>query len=35
MVDPTFKNINWLFVLSFKNAENDLGRGSYDKYAYY
>ena len=32
MIDPTFRNINRLFALSFKNLENDLERDSYDKY---
>ena len=31
-IDPGFKNINRLLVLSFKNPDNDLGRDSYDKY---
>ena len=28
MINPTFRNINRLFVLSFKNDENGLGRNS-------
>ena len=32
MIDRTFRNINRLFALSFKNDENDLRRGSYDRY---
>ena len=32
LIDPTFRNLNRLSVLSFKNPENDLGRGHYDKY---
>ena len=32
MIDPTFKNINRLFVLSFKNGFNDPTRDSFDKY---
>ena len=32
MSDPTFRNINRLFVLSFKNDGNDLTRLSFDKY---
>ena len=29
MIDPTFRNINRLFVLSFKNDDNDLTRDSF------
>ena len=29
MTDRTFKNINMLFVLSFKNGENDPAKNSY------
>ena len=32
MIDPTFRNINRLFVLSFKNGNNDPARYSFDKY---
>ena len=32
LVDPTFRNINKLFVLSFKNGNNDPTRNSFDKY---
>ena len=32
MVDPTFKNINRLFVLSFENVDNNLRRNSFNKY---
>ena len=32
IINPTFRNINRLFVLSFKNPDNDLGRDSSDKY---
>ena len=32
MVDPLFKNIDRLFVLSFKNDSNDPTRDSFDKY---
>ena len=32
MIDPTFRNINRLFVLSFKNGGNDLTRLPFDKY---
>ena len=32
MIDPIFRSVNSLFVLSFINVENDLGRDSYDKY---
>ena len=32
MIDPTFRNINRLFVLSFQNHNNDPTRDSFDKY---
>ena len=32
LIDPTFRNINSLFVLSFKNGNNDPTRDSFDKY---
>ena len=32
MIDPTFRNINRLFVLSFKNGNDDSTRGSFDKH---
>ena len=32
MIDPTFRNINRLFVLSFKNGDDDPARNSFDKY---
>ena len=32
MIDPTFKNINRLFVLSFKNSDNTPTRNYFDKY---
>ena len=32
MIDPTFRNINRLFVLSFKNNTDDPRRDSFDKY---
>ena len=32
LIDPTFRNINRLFVLSFKNGDNDPTRSSFDKY---
>ena len=32
MIDATFRNINRLFVLSFKNNGNDPARDSFDKY---
>ena len=32
MIDPTFININRLFVLSFKNGNNDPTRDYFDKY---
>ena len=28
MIDPSFRNINRLFVLSFKNSENDPAKSS-------
>ena len=32
LIDPTFRNINRLFVLSFKNGNNDPTRASFEKY---
>ena len=32
LIDPTFRNIHRLFVLSFKNGSNDPTRDSFDKY---
>ena len=32
LINPTFRNINILFLLSFKNGDNDPTRGSFDKY---
>ena len=32
MIDPMFKNISRLFVLSFKKVNNDLMRDSSDKF---
>ena len=32
VINPTFKNINSLFLLSFKNGNNDPTRYSFDKY---
>ena len=32
MIDPTFRNINRLFVFSFKNGDDDSTRYSLDKY---
>ena len=32
MIDPTFKNTNRLFVLSFENGDNHPARNSSDKY---
>ena len=32
MIDPTFRNINRLFVLSFKIGNDDSLRDSFDKY---
>ena len=32
MTDPLFRNINRLFVLSFKNGDDDPARNSYAKY---
>ena len=31
-IDPTFRNINRLFVLSFKNGDNNPTRNSFNKY---
>ena len=32
MIDPTFRNIHWLFDLSFRNGGNDPARNYFDKY---
>ena len=32
MIDPTFKNINRLFVLLFISGNNDPTKSSFDKY---
>ena len=32
LIDPTFRNINRLFVLSFKNGDDDPARYSFDQY---
>ena len=32
MIDPTFRNINRLFVLSFENGDDDPRINSFDKY---
>ena len=32
LIDPTFRSINRLFVLSFKNGNNDPTRDSFNKY---
>ena len=32
LIDPTFRNINRLFVLSIKNGDNDPTRNSFNKY---
>ena len=32
MTDPTFRNINRLFVLSFKNGNDDPTRDPFEKY---
>ena len=32
MINPTFKNISSLFVLSFTNPDSDLGRDHYGNY---
>ena len=32
LIDPTFRNINRLFVLSFKNGDNGLTRNSFDEH---
>ena len=33
LIDPTFRNINRLFVNSFKNGDDDHSRYSFDKYS--
>ena len=32
VIDPTFRNINRLFVLSFKNSKKDPRRDSFDDF---
>ena len=32
MIDPTFRNINILFALSFKNGDNYPARTPFDKH---
>ena len=32
MIDPTFRNINRLFILSYKNHNIDATRDNFDKY---
>ena len=32
MIDPTIRNVNRLFVLSFKNGNDDHARNSFDEY---
>ena len=32
MIAPTFRNVNRLFVLSFKNIDDDPARNSSDDY---
>ena len=32
MVDSKFMNVNWLFVLSFKNGNSNPTRDSFDKH---
>ena len=32
MIEPSSRNINRLYVLRFKNGNNDLARDSFDKY---
>ena len=32
MIDPAFKNINRLFVFSFRNSNNDPRRDTFDDY---
>ena len=32
LIDPTFRNINRLFVISFKNGDDDTTRNSFGKY---
>ena len=31
-IDPTFRNTNRLFVISFRNGDNDPTRDSFDQY---
>ena len=31
LIDPTYRNINRLFILSFKNDDNNPTRDSFDK----
>ena len=32
LIGPTFRNVNRLFVLSFKSGDDDLTRNSFDEY---
>ena len=32
LIDPAFRNVNRLFVLSFKNGDDDFTRNSFDEY---
>ena len=32
MIDPTWRDINRLFVLSIKNGDNDCARNCFNKY---
>ena len=32
MIDPAFRKINRLFVISFKNGNDDPARDSFDKF---
>ena len=32
MIDPTFRNVNNLFILPIKNGDDDTTRNYFDKY---
>ena len=32
LIEPTFRNINRMFILSFKNGNDDSARDSFGKY---
>ena len=32
MIDPTFRNVNKLFILPIKNGDDDTTRNYFDKY---